>query len=102
MDEITKDLNNLVELGIRIESVTCDGARSIIKAVRECAPEAIIQKCTVHVQRECLLWLTRNPKSEAGRELRRIVCGLSVVTDREQWGYWVVDLVRWEESTANI
>ncbi len=96
-DEIIEDLNNLASLGIRIESVTCDGAASIIKAVRKCAPEAIIQRCTVHVQRECLIWLTRNPKSEAGRELRRIVCRLGAITDRQQWGEWVVSLVRWEE-----
>lgn len=97
LDEIKEDLNNLLSLGIRIESVTCDGARSIIKAVRECIPEAIIQRCTVHVQREVLIWLTRNPKSEAGRELRRIVCRLNTIADRRQWGQWVVDLVRWEQ-----
>jgi AraC-like DNA-binding protein len=95
--EISEDLNNLLSLGIRIESVTCDGSASIIKAVRMCAPKAILQRCTVHVQRECLTWLTRYPKSEAGRELRRIVCHLNSITDRQAWGYWVVELVRWEE-----
>ena len=97
LDEIVEDLNNLLELGICIESVICDGKSNIIKAVRECAPDAIVQRCTVHVQREVLVWLTRRPKSEAGQELRRIVCGLSSVTDREQWGRWVVKLVRWEQ-----
>lgn len=96
-EQIIEDLNNLLRLGIRIESVTCDGGQSIIKAVRRCAPEAIIQRCTVHVQRECLTWLTRNPKSEAGRELRRIVCRLNSIADRRQWGEWTVSLVRWEE-----
>ena len=98
LEEIVEDLNNLIELGIRIESVTCDGARNIIKAVRESAPEAIIQRCTVHVQLECQTWLTHHPKSEAGRELRSIVCRLNSITDREQWGYWVMDLVRWEQK----
>lgn len=97
LEEIVDDLNNLLSLGIRIESVTCDGAQSIIKAVRKCAPQAIVQRCTVHVQRECLTWLTRHPKSEAGRELRGIVCRLNSITDRRQWGYWVVELVHWEE-----
>lgn len=76
-DGIVEDLNNLISLDIRIESVTCDGGQSIIKAVRECAPEAVIQRCTVHVQRECLIWLTRRPKSEAGQELHEIVCRLN-------------------------
>lgn len=96
-DELREDLENILSLGVQIESVTTDGARSIIKAVRKSCPEAIVQRCTVHVQRECLIWLTRNPQSNAGRELRRIVCRLNSITDRLQWGYWVVDLVRWEE-----
>jgi hypothetical protein len=96
--EIMEDLNNLISLGIRIESVTCDGAAGIIKAVRKCAPKAIVQRCTVHVQRECLIWLTRNPKSEAGRELRAIVSRLNSIEDRDQWGWWVVSLIRWEEK----
>lgn len=97
LEEIIEDLNNLISLGIRIESVTCDGSASIIKAIRKCAPEAIIQRCTVHVQRECLTWLTRNPKSQAGQELRRIVCRLNLIADWDQWGTWVVDMVRWQE-----
>ena len=96
-DEIEEDLSHLSELGIRIESVTCDGAHQIIKAVRKCLPDTIIQRCTVHVQREILAWLTRKPKSISGRELRQIVCRLSSVSDRTEWGYWVVDLMRWEE-----
>ena len=84
LGEIVEDLRNFTELGIRIESVTCDGAQQIIKAVRECAPDAIIQRCTVHVPREVVIWLTRHPKSETEQELRRIVCRLSSVADREQ------------------
>ncbi|MEG0789187.1 MAG: transposase, partial [Alistipes sp.] len=78
------------------KSVTCDGGRSIIKSVRRSCPKAIIQRCVVHVQRECLTWLTRNPQSQAGRELRQIVCKLHKITNREEWGYWVVSLVHWE------
>ena len=44
-----------------------------------------------------LIWLTRNPKSEAGRELRRLVCGLNSIVNRRQWGEWVVSLVHWQE-----
>jgi transposase-like protein len=82
---------------VEIESVTTDGARNIIKAVRRSCPQTVIQRCLVHIQRECLTWLTRNPQSEAGRELRGIVSRINTITDREKWGYWLVDLVRWEE-----
>jgi transposase-like protein len=96
--EITEDIDNLISLGICIESVTCDGAASIIKAVRKSSAETIIQRCTVHVQREVLIWLTKNPKSEAGKELRSIACSLNKITDKEEWGYWIVKLIKWEEK----
>jgi hypothetical protein len=95
--ELREDLENILSLGVEIESVTTDGARNIIKAVKRSCPKTVVQRCLVHIQRECLTWLTRNPKSEAGRELRGIVCRINTITDREQWGWWLVDLVRWEE-----
>lgn len=96
--EIMEDLRNLLDLGIEIESVTCDGLSNIIKSVKKTSKTIVIQRCIVHVQRECLIWLTKHPKSEAGFELRRIVCKIHSIKDRDQWGYWVVSLVRWEET----
>ena len=68
-DEICEDLENLLSLGIKIENITCDGLSNIIKAVRKACLETIIQRCVVHIQRECLIWLTRNPQSQAGKDL---------------------------------
>ncbi|MDR0661604.1 MAG: transposase [Prevotellaceae bacterium] len=96
-DELAEGLNNLISLGIRIESVTCDGLSGIIKAVRTCAPGAIVQRRTVHVRGECLSRLTRNPRRDAGREPRQIVCRLSSIANHEQWGYRVASPIRWEE-----
>ena len=97
-DEISQDLQNLIKLGIQIESVTCDGLSNTIKAVRKVSPEIVIQRCTVHIQREVLAWLTLNPKSQAGVELRQIVRRLHLIKNREDWGYWVVDLIKWYET----
>ena len=97
-EEICEDLQNLISLGLTIESVTCDGLSNILKAIKKTCPEAIIQRCVVHIQRECLIWLTRNPKSQAGIELRRIVKCLHLVGNRDDWGYWVVDLIKWYEQ----
>ena len=97
-EEIAEDLQNLLDLGIQIESVTCDGLSNIIKAVRKVSPETIIQRCTVHIQREVLIWLTRNPKSQAGVELRSIVRKLHRVESRDDWGDWIVSFIRWYES----
>lgn len=94
-EEIREDLQNLLELGIQIQSVTCDGLSNIIKAVRKTTPNTIVQRCVVHIQREVLTWLTRSPKSQAGIELRQIVRKLHLIKNREDWGYWIVSLVKW-------
>ncbi len=96
-EELREDLENILSLGVVIESVTTDGARNIINAVRRSCPATLIQRCVVHIQRECLIWLTRHPQSAAGIELRRIICMVHRIENREQWGEWVVSLVRWYE-----
>jgi len=96
-EELTEDLKNIQSLGIVIESVTCDGLHNILKAVKKTSPTTIIQRCLVHIQRECLIWLTRHPQSLAGRELREIVKCLHTIDNRDKWGYWIVDLVKWYE-----
>jgi len=97
-EEICEDLQNLISLGLTIESVTCDGLSNILKAIKKACPETIIQRCVVHIQRECLIWLTRNPKNQAGIDLRKIVKRLHLVGNRDDWGYWVVDLIKWYEQ----
>jgi len=97
-DEISEDLQNLLDLGICIESVTCDGHVNTIKAIRKVSPDTIVQRCLVHIQRETLSWLTRKPKSQSAIELRLIVKELHLIKNREDWGYWVVKLVKWYEK----
>lgn len=97
-DELLEDMQNLISLGIHIESVTCDGLSSIIKAIKKASPETKIQRCLAHIQRETLLWLSRNPKSKAGIELRQIILRLHLIKDKSYWGYWTVELIRWYES----
>ena len=70
--EIKEDLLNLLNLGVQIESITSDGHKAILKAVREALPDAVQQRCLVHIQRDCRIWLTKNPKSFAGYDLKKI------------------------------
>jgi len=96
-EELSEDLQNILSLGIEIESITCDGLRNIFKAVKKTSPNTVIQRCLAHIQRECLMWLTRFPKSLAGCELRLIVSSLHTIDNHNKWGYWVVDLIQWYE-----
>lgn len=71
--EIKEDLDNLIKLGVQIESITTDGHKSALKAIKISLPDVTVQRCLVHIQRMCLLWLTRFPKHLAGAELRALV-----------------------------
>jgi hypothetical protein len=96
-EEIKEDLDNLLKLGIQIESVTSDGHKSILKAIRKSMPEAIVQRCLVHIQRMCLLWLTQYPKHLAGQELRRLVLLILKIKTENDRIYWIQELQKWHE-----
>jgi hypothetical protein len=96
-DEIKEDLSNLIKLGIQIESITSDGHKSIIKAINSSMPEVIAQRCLVHIQRMCLLWLTRFPKHVAGQELRRLVLLILKIKMQNDKIFWIHEFRQWHE-----
>ena len=93
--EIKEDLTNLLSLGVQIESITCDGHRSIIKAVKEILPNILMQRCLVHIQRDCRIWLTKNPQSQAGYELKKVVSKLHLINNHKELSFWLLDLHNW-------
>jgi transposase-like protein len=96
-DEIKEDLDNLIKLGIQIESVTTDGHKSILKAIKDAVPDALIQRCLVHIQRMCLLWLTQYPKHPAGQELRQLVLLILKIKTQNDRKYWIHEFQKWYE-----
>ena len=83
-EEIKEDLENILSLEIQIERITCDGHRSILKAIKKVCKDVILQRGVVHIQREYQVWLTTNPKSQAGQSLRSIVNKLSLVDSHDK------------------
>lgn len=96
--EIKEDLDNLIRLGLQIESITTDGHKSILLAIKRSMPDVIVQRCLVHIQRMCLLWLTRFPKHQAGQELRRLVLLLLRIKTANDRIYWTRELKKWYEQ----
>ena len=94
-NEIREDLENLMSAGVEIESVTSDGGRNIIKAVKKACPEVVRQRCLAHIQRECLIWITKNPQSEAGKQLRNIVYLISKIKTHNDRKEWMCQLDQW-------
>lgn len=97
-EEIKEDLQNLIDLGVQIESITCDGHKSLLKAIRKVCKHVVLQRCVVHIQRMCRIWLTMRPKSLAGNDLRSIVNRIHTIKSTEQRDYWMVSLVEWHKQ----
>jgi AraC-like DNA-binding protein len=96
--EIKEDLDNLIKLGVQIESITTDGHKSILKAIKKSLPQVVVQRCLVHIQRMCLLWLTRFPKHIAGVELRRLVLLLLRIKTQNDRLHWSRHLEQWHQQ----
>ena len=96
-EEIKEDISNLIKLGVQIESFTTDGHKSILKAIKKAMPDAIVQRCLVHIQRMCLLWITRYAKHAAGIELRRLVLLLLKIKTENDKLYWTKEFTAWYE-----
>lgn len=97
-EEMKEDLDNLIKLGVQIESITTDGHKSALKAIKKSLPEVIVQRCLVYIQRMCLLWLTRFPKHQAGVDLRKLVLLLLQIKTENDRLYWIKQLQRWYQQ----
>jgi len=97
-EEIREDLNNLIQLGVQLESITTDGHKSILKAIKKSLPDITVQRCLVHIQRMCLLWLTRYPKHMAGQELRALALMILKIKTGNDRLYWISQLEQWYQT----
>lgn len=96
--EMKEDLENLLALGVQIESITCDGHKALLKAINKVCCQVIVQRCVIHVQRMCRVWLTAHPQTQPGRELRRIVSKLHLIRTPQQSNQWIKELHCWYEQ----
>jgi hypothetical protein len=92
---IIKDLQALKTMRLRISSFTSDGSEDIIRAIKYCYPHIDRQRCVVHIERECLSWLTQHPKTSAGITLRRLVCQISHITTSNDKLFWIKQIREW-------
>lgn len=96
--EIKEDLENLKSIGIKISSITCDGKKSMIKAIRKSNPEATLQRCVVHVHRMANIWLRKQPRSIAGNELKELLKFLPLVESHNDKEYFIREFKNWESG----
>lgn len=97
-EEVKEDLVNLLHLGLQIDSITCDGHKATLKAIKKAMPGATVQRCLVHIQRMCLLWLTANPAYDAGKQLRELVLLIHQIKTHNDKQFFVRQLLSWEQK----
>lgn len=91
-------LRLLKAAGLNIVSITSDGDRGLIMAINEVFTGVVHQRCIVHVQRMGLAYLTRFPKTVAGRELRLMILDLHKINNHEERTVWVGRYRNWEAT----
>ncbi|PZP51394.1 MAG: transposase [Pseudopedobacter saltans] len=93
--EIREDPSNLKKLGVDVYSVTCDGHKATLKSIAKVYPNAIIQRCVVHVKRHSNNWLGKSPKMEPSRQLRQLIGPVTTLNTIEQVNQWLIDFHHW-------
>ena len=82
--------------------VVSDGGSGFPTALKRVWPETKHQRCLFHLQRNITRHLTMRPKLAAGKALRRLVMGLSDVTEAEEAIAWQVKLEAWWQSFGHL
>lgn len=84
------NLNQIIELGYVIKGVTSDRNGGLVSALESVLPADIPhQHCLVHLQRFCQSLLTKNPKTEAGKQLLALVRLLNKIHSHYEKNIWL-------------
>jgi hypothetical protein len=84
------NLAKIINLGYTIKGVTSDRHPSLISALKSLLPADIPnQHCLVHLQRFCQSLLTRNPKTEAGKQLLELIRFLNRINNHYEKNIWI-------------
>ena len=82
--------------------VVMDGGTGLASAIKSIWPEAKLQRCLVHIQRNVRQHLTLRPKTEAGRALRKLSLALTRITTSEEATNWLIHLNAWHSTYESL
>lgn len=93
--EIAADLRYLQTQGVWCSSITSDGGAGIVAAVNQVYPRIPHQRCLVHIQRQLQAWLSNNPRTRAGKDLKAVITGLATIPNQQVKDQFVRDFKNW-------
>lgn len=79
-----------------------DGGSGLPSALRACWPETKHQRCVFHLQMNVSRHLTRNPRTAAGKALRKLVMKLSEIDDEDAAIAWQLRLEQWWQTFGHL
>jgi len=88
-DEVKEDIQFLVDNDYLLKGVVCDGKKALVKAGEYFGVPA--QRCLVHMQLKLQTLLTKNPRTEAGKDLLFWSRHLNTVRSKQE----ALVLIRW-------
>lgn len=97
-DELHRFLSVLMEYQLSPKSATVDGNTHLIKALRMCWPEVIIQRCLVHIRRQGLMWCRHYPKRKDAKALRGLFLQITSIRSEAQRDSFIAQLNLWEQK----
>lgn len=86
---------NLRSQGLNPRYIAMDGEKSVMRAIRKVWPEAKIQRCLYHIQREGMRWLRSQPKTEAGQALRSLFGTVCRIETFQEKNIFIKQYQRW-------
>lgn len=87
--------SKLKEQGLSPHYIVMDGEQTVIIAIKHTWPNATIQRCLYHIQREGMRWLRTYPKTEAGRQLRRLLASLCTIRSIKERNIFISSYKNW-------
>lgn len=88
---------HLATIGLSPQGITLDGNRQLASHLRATWPNALHQRCLVHVQRQGLSWCRRKPSRRDAQQLRRLFPIVSTIKTISQRDAFISEWLRWEE-----
>jgi hypothetical protein len=82
--------------------IVSDGGSGLPTALTHAWPETKHQRCLFHLQMNVSRHLTRNPRTAAGRALRKLVMTLSEVDDEDKAIAWQLQLEQWWQAFGHL
>ena len=92
----------LKQQGLNPRFITMDGEISTMRAVKDVWPKTKIQRCLYHIQRESLRWLRTYPKTQAGKDLKRLIMGICSIQSKKEKEQFIKQYKLWLDKYEKV